>query len=665
MKLSLSWLKDYIEIKESPDKLSEDLQFTGTKVDSIEKKNNDVIFDLEITPNRADCLGVIGIAREISAIYRRKLLLPQVFSQTKQIKKLRNVKITVEKKNLCPFYTIGVIDSIKVEKSPVWIRKRLEDSGIRSLNNVIDITNYAMLETGQPMHAFDADKIVGNMNLRLSKKGESLVTLDGIEREIPEESIIIEDEEKIIDLAGLMGGESSEIDDNTKTVILHVPVYHQTTIRHTSQALGLRTEASGRFEKQLDPAAHRFAFERATELLRILSRGRLVSNIFSAGYPVKNRFIEFEISFIQKILGINIDEVEIKEILENLNFTIQTHSNWANKFIKVGIPTFRTDIKQAIDLVEEVGRIYGYNNFPKTLPSGSPPQKFNSNTRFDNELKKILTSTGLDEVYGNPLTSINALEGLGIRSEKCLKVENRLVADYEYLRPTLLTSLIDAVKQNQEISNKFSFFELGTTFTINKGQNNLPNQPKKLGIVFVGHDFTYVKGVLDFILDGLGISGIKIKEENTTFPFSRPTISILLGNKTAGTLGFIPEEHLSKLGVELPLFAMELDLETLKNNCRQTLFKKIPKYPTVKENISLFIPNEVNYDDIHNTIIKSAEDNLYNLWVLEDVFIKGRRSMLLGIEYFHPKKTLKRQEITKIRNKILGGLGKIGVTVRS
>ena len=271
----ISWLKEYVDFEVSIEKLADDLLCSGTKVEKVLTKEGEKIFDLEITPNRADCLGIIGIAREIAALYNLKLNIPKHFGEARVESRNKSINFQIKNKSLCPYYTIGVIDNLKVGDSPEWLKKRLRQVGIRSLNNIVDITNYVMIETGQPMHAFDYHKIKGGMILRGAKNEEKVKTLDGVERRLNRGAIIIEDSEKLIDLAGLMGGKDSEVDKNTETIFLHVPLYNRTAIRKTSNFVNLRSEASNRFEKELDPNAHRYAFERALHLLKIEASGIL------------------------------------------------------------------------------------------------------------------------------------------------------------------------------------------------------------------------------------------------------------------------------------------------------------------------------------------------------------------------------------------------------
>ena len=369
----ISWLKEYVDFEVSIEKLADDLLFSGTKVEKVLTKEGEKIFELEITPNRADCLGLIGIAREIAVLYNLELNIPKHFGETRVERRNKSINFQIKDKILCPYYTIGVIDNLRVGDSPEWLKKRLSQVGIRSLNNIVDITNYVMIETGQPMHAFDYHKIKGGMILRGAKNEEKVKTRDGVERRLNKGAIIIEDSEKLIDLAGLMGGKDSEVDKNTETIFLHVPLYNRTAIRKTSNFVNLRSEASNRFEKELDPNAHRYAFERALHLLKIEASGIMASEIKSVNYPVKSDTFEIRPSKINAILGIWLKDDEMMNILVRLGFEVYPSPSLDDKKFEIRSPTWRPDVKIEEDIAEEIGRIYGYNNLPKTLPTGVYP----------------------------------------------------------------------------------------------------------------------------------------------------------------------------------------------------------------------------------------------------------------------------------------------------
>lgn len=652
-----------MQIKESPDKLAQDLQFSGTIVDSIEEEENEIIFDFEITPNRPDCLSAIGIAREIAAIYKRKLTIPNPFSRTEFASQLSEIGFEVSDKNLCPNYSLGIIGSVKVGKSPQWLVKRLASSGIRSINNIVDISNFVMVETGQPMHAFDYDKIKGKITLRASNAGETITTLDGVKRDLPQGAIVIEDSEKIIDLAGLMGGQNSEVDENTKTLLLHAPLYNPLAIRKAAQYLSLRSEASNRFEKNLDPNAHRYAFERATLLIHELAEGSLISEIKSIGYPVKPREIVFPLSLVPEVLGIELKNEEIKNILGGLEILVNNANDKSNK-ISLKIPSFRTDLQAPIDITEEIGRMYGYNKFPRKLPTGEIPPKFTNEIDFEIKLKQFLVLLGAKEIYSPSLTSATILEKADIRSENCLRVSNRLVIDYEYLRPTLLLGLIQATSVNAKDFQKFSLFELGRVFEKDVGNDGLPKQPKKIATILYNSNLTDAKGILGQFLERLNVGDPTIEITKSTPPFSEMEANISLDHKIIGKFGRVDKGVLKKFDISSETYAFELGIENLRSFARERQYSKSLKYPAVVENISLFTAVNTKFSDVREAIRKGAGRNFLDLKLVEDKIIEGKRSLLLKVEYFDETKTLQKTQITNIRENVLKALRDSGAKPR-
>ncbi|OGY26378.1 MAG: phenylalanine--tRNA ligase subunit beta [Candidatus Woykebacteria bacterium RBG_16_44_10] len=664
MRVPLSWLKDYVEIHEEPTKLAEQLQYAGTKVESVDKVDSDTVFDLEITPNRPDCLSVIGIAREIAAIHNRRLSLPSGLSNFSVGSPSLPVNFVVSEKSLCPAYSVGVIDSIKVDKSPDWLRNRLEKSGVRSINNIVDVTNYVMLETGQPMHAFDFDKVRGTMRVRAAKKDERLVSLDGVERILPDGAIVIEDEEKLIDLAGLMGGESSEVDKNTIRILLHVPLYDPLAIRCASQYLGLRTQASNIFEKKLNPNANRYAFERAAGLISEVAQGNLVSSIKTVGEPTKERYIDVPISLITDTLGVSLEAGEVEAILGRLEFSTSVQRKDAAIFIKIGIPLFRTDITDPIDITEEVGRIYGYNKLPKKLPIGMPSAESLPVQDFEKKVREVLVSLNLKEIYSSSLTSTSVLEDLDIPSQNILRVANRLVLDYEYLRPTLLTGLVTAAANNIDNFDRFSLFEIGCVFAKDLDKDRLPKQPKKIAAIFVTSNFSFAKGVVEELFRRLNITSLRFEKAPDQPPFVNPLARVLVNNSDIGLVGKIEEESLSKFGVTFPTFAFELDLETMEKGRSSLIYKPTPKYPLVKEDISLFVPKNLSFSEVEKSIKGGAGKNFYSLELVEETTVSGKHSLLLRVKYFDTNKTLNSVEVERIREKVTEGLNNIGAELR-
>ena len=663
MKLSLSWLKDYVRISVPTEKLAEDLLLSGTKVESLEHQNSETILEFEITPNRPDCLAALGIAREISAIYQQSLILPEVFSQTETIAPKDKAVFSVHEKQLCPYYSLAIISNIQIGPSPKWLVSRLASADVRSVNNVVDVTNFVMLETGQPMHAFDFDKVDGKMTLRAAKQGEQMETLDGTSRKLPKGALVIEDESQLIDLAGIMGGASSQIDSKTNKIILLVPVYDSLAIRRTSQALGLRTEASNRFEKQLSPNTHRFALERALELLKVIAQGTLTSKIISTNYPQPERTITVPLTLFKQVLGQEIETDKVKSTLSYLGFSSKQQTAQTGPSLVISIPSHRTDIRLPIDLTEEIGRFYGYNNFRKVLPQGPIPSEIISDQSEIN-LKRTLAIFGAKEAYTSTLLAATEIDDAAFSVEDCLRISNRLVVDFEYLRPSLLIGLLKSASLNTNNFEKFTLFEIGRIFEKSISREGLPNQPKKIAVLLVNSNLSESKGMLEALLARLNIKQFKISTEMGQ-PIFATGGEIFIDKEVVGTIGKVRGHVLDKFGINLPTFAFELDLEGLFKSSGKTVFEPLPKYPVVKEEFSLFVPEKLTYGLILQALQKAAGDNYYSSQLLEDSTIQDKHSVLIGVSYFAKNRTLQSSEIAKIHQSISNGLEKIGCVVRT
>src|SRR3989304_23745 len=366
MLVPLSWLEEFVRISVRPEKLAEKLLFSGTKVEEISKINGETVLNLEITPNRPDTLSIYGVAREVAALLGEDLKEPDADLIAAEPSR-KPLALKISDKKLCPAYSVVALGGVFVKESPDWMKDYLVAAGVRSINNVVDVTNFVMLELGQPMHAFDTGKIGVNLTLRGAKKGEKVTTLDSIQRELPEGAIIIEDSEKLVDLAGLMGGENSEVDENTKEILLLVPLYDPVAIRKASLFTNLRTEASNRFEKKLDPTMHPTAARRAVKLLIENANARLTSQITSFGAIILPKTLEFNLSLVKEVLGITLSTEDLINLLTPLGFRLQA-SPLHEESLSVSVPAHRTDIIIPEDILEEIGRTFGYNNFPKTLP---------------------------------------------------------------------------------------------------------------------------------------------------------------------------------------------------------------------------------------------------------------------------------------------------------
>ena len=669
MIVPLSWLKDYVDVEERPEDLAEDLLLSGTKVDNILEREGEVVFELEITPNRADCLGIIGIAREIATLYNKDLQIPEPFAETMVVSKRKRINLVVSEKNLCPYYTIGVVDATKIQESPSWLKKRLEQVGIRPINNVVDITNYVMLETAQPMHAFDYSKVKDRMVLRAAKKGERVVTLDGIQRTLNEGAIIIEDSEKLIDLAGLMGGENTQIDENTQTIVLHVPIYNSVAIRRASQHLGLRTEASNRFEKMLDPNGHRYAFERALHLLKIEAGATLASEIKNVGYPVRGSSFAVDFEKIKEILGLKISEKEVVNILVSLGFEVLPRVSLDAESFEIRSPSWRPDVKITEDIAEEIGRIWGYNRFPKTLPSGEPPIHEDAfTTPWSRLVRETLKSFGFSETYSHSMTSTDLLAKFGENPKDILRVSNRMTLDYEYLRPSLLIGLLQSAELNLKNFSEISLYEIGRVFSTKiNPKTKLPYQPRKVAAVSTSSGFYEIKGVIEEILKKLNVKNYrveKINEPNNLW--ADESAKLVLKEKELGILGRVSDKILKSFSIEKSLFGFELDLEKLVEAASTGIrYTPLPKYPSIKEDLSIAADPNTSVQDILDAIRSLKEPRIKNVKIAEAIPWRRKKSVLLKLEYYDPKKTLTNSEAEDIRNKIIEILKKkLGAQIR-
>jgi len=610
----LSWLKEYVDIALTPKELGEKLTEVGLGCEKIIKTSDDTIFELEITPNRPDCLSIIGIAREIAAIENKKIKFPKLKDFSKPIKFL---PLTIKTdSSINPRFTGIIIKGVKVGESPKWLKDRLAKMNQRSINNIVDITNYVMLELGNPIHAFDYDKIVGNiMTVSKTKGGEKFESVDDVTYHLPKDAVVISDKEKIIDLCGIKGGKNSGTYEETKTIFIRVPVEISNLTRRTSQALGLRSDASSIFERGVNTGGTIDALKRTVDLVLELAGGEIASDL----YDIKEKDfkpwkLKLRIDRLSKILGIEISIKKVMEILELLNLSPVS----TKEYIETTIPTYRNDLKIEEDLIEEVARIYNYNNFPKTLPIGEIPTNqipYAKDYRLDERVKNILQASGFSEIYTYSLIAEKDLPD-GINSQDILRIDNPVSRDFEYLRPTLKINLLKALSQNKSNFEKINLFELGKVYS---GKNlDEAKEIYFLSGITNSKNFFEVKGILEKILEDLGIN------ENPT-----KYIEIL-------DSGIFFELNYS---------------EILKKINLNKTFKPLPKYPPIVEDLSIIATENVKTADLISEI--KIQDPLIADVSLLDQFENSRT---VHIVYQDRNKNLTGEEVAKIREKILKNL---------
>jgi len=468
MKVPIEWLKDFIEINQSPQELADGISLHSLQVEKI----NDGILEIEITPNRADCLSILGIAREIAAFTNSKLKTQKLKLQLKTQRINKPIEVKIEEPKICPRYSYRIIDGIKIKPSPRWMQERLIAYGFRPINNVVDTTNYIMIEFGQPLHAFDYDKISGaKMTIRRARTNEKLETLDGIIRVLNSQAIIIQDKDKLIDLAGIMGGQNSQVTENTSTIILQAAVFDPILIRKTCKKLSLQTDASYRYERNIDFNGTIDCLNATADLILETSAGQ-TGKIFDLQNikwrPV--RIIWQPENDVKRILGIKISHEKILNFLKKLEIKCISCSV-DKKTCLMEIPSFRHDLKIREDLVEEIARMHSYNNFPISLLSQeTPPINFSwDNLEF---LMDLLVNYGFMQVINYPYLSKNDLLNANINPTKCLEIANPISSETRYLRPNLQVSILKNIAKNP-FSSEINIFESGSIFPAGKEVTSL------------------------------------------------------------------------------------------------------------------------------------------------------------------------------------------------
>lgn len=637
---------------------------------------NKAILDFEITSNRPDCLSIVGMAREAAAALDTKYIMPNMKYEVKSLDNI-NDELKVEiNSNLCNRYMARKIKNVKVAPSPSWMQERLMDSGIRPINNIVDITNFVMLEIGEPMHAFDAREIKSNkIVIGQGIKGEKFTTLDEVEREINENFLCIKDGDKTIALAGIMGGLNSEIKEDTTEVIFECANFDGTNIRVNSKALALRTESSSRFEKDIDPNLALEALNRACALVCEINAGEIIEGTID-NYPNKKEVKTLEVSslWINKFLGTEISKTDMKKALDSLDMNTEIKDD----NLIITIPTFRVDINIKEDIAEEVARIYGYDKIPTTVFSETPIRE---NKHKDYLLREVLIdaliASGLNQSISYSFTSPKVFDKIKIPMDSelrnVIRIKNPLGEDYSVMRTTTLPSMMECLGRNYSRSNQYArLFEIGKVYIKNQEGEKLPIERNILTIGLYGKcDFLDLKGIIENILNRLGINKVKyLREQNNNTFHPGKTAKLQLRGKDAGVFGEIHPEVQEEYGLSMACFVAELDLDLLFEAANTTKkYTPIAKFPAATRDISILVNDDILAGDLEETI-KKVGGNLVEMVSLFDIYKgaqieEGKKSMAYAIVYRDPKKSLRDEEVNKIHDKILKQLEvKFGAELR-
>ncbi len=655
-----SWLKEYLKTDLGPKEFASVVSLYGPSIERWhETADNDVVFDVEITTNRVDAYSVFGMAREAHAILQYNNIPSSLIEpETPELINRSGVNYELYAEvdpGLCPRFTAMIIDGVTVGQSPDFIKDRLEKVGERSLNNLVDITNYCMYELGQPMHVFDYDKIVGHkMVLRKSRAGETLTTLDNVKRTLPDGAIVIEDAEKLIDLAGIMGGKNSAIDEETKRVLLFVQTYDPHTIRKTAMHLAHRTEAAARFEKDLDEESVLPALKRAATMITEYAAGTIASELIDIyPRPQESKTVSVRLEQVQATIGIAIEPNRIETILSLLGFDVLENGDT----ITVSVPSFRSkDISIPQDLIEEIARMYGYHNIPATLPGGQIPNRpENTAAKRITQIKMALKYLGFTEVYTNSATGKENIESIGIDANQCVTIKNPLTQDFVYMRPHLLATMLPVVAENLPRFPKLNIFELSRIYYPKK--DDLPFEKTLLQILSTDLSVLVMKGIGEALLGQVGISAIETRPYTDTAKLDPASAGKMFNGKSElATVGLIAPHILQSFNISQSLTSLNIDIDRLiEFSSDATAFHPIAKYPALVEDISFVVDQDEPVGPIVNAV--SRADKLIVQVDVLDMFASGRvgegnKSITLRISYQSPTKLLSEKNTAKARQKV-------------
>jgi len=635
-----SWLKKFLKTDASPKKIADCLSLCGPSVEKIERIGHDHVYDIEVTTNRVDMMSVIGIAREAAAIlpqFNIKAKLTDNLHQptkTIPINEAFPLKVAINQQ-LCPRFTAVIIKNIQVKPSPKNVQVFLENAGIRPLNNVIDISNYLMRAYGQPVHTFDLDKIKEKMNLRLSKKGEKITTLDNKTFTLPGNDIVIEDaSNRLIDLCGIMGGLNTAVDQSTKNVLLFVQTYNPKNIRQTSMTLGQRSEAAQLFEKNIDPELVMPVLLQGIKLFKKLTNGQQGSQIIDLyPNPPKEKTIKIPIQLIKNRLGINISEKEVSTILKSLSFKTKFSKN----IFTITIPSFRNeDINIPEDIVEEVARIYGYHKLPSILMSTPIPTNYpDENFQLEYKIKTWLADMGLNEIYTNSMVSKKLAQASSFPLTSHLKIKNALSIDWLYMRRSLIPSHLNSLKENPNIKN-VSFFEIANTY--HKKSNSLPEEKLEL-IISTKKSHNFLKGIIELLFT-------KMHLDPQFKPLKNSNAAIIINNKQIGTIG--PSKKNSENQITLLSLKPILKLAKAYPN-----YQPISPHSPIIEDITLTLPKKTYLGPIIKAIKKSHK-------LIQSVKLTKtyHQNYTFNITYQSQIQALNDKMVAPIRKKIVANLSK-------
>ncbi|UCD54895.1 MAG: phenylalanine--tRNA ligase subunit beta [Candidatus Omnitrophota bacterium] len=697
MKISYNWLKEYVDVKIDPKKLAYLLTMAGINVTSCRNAGGDYIFEFEITSNRPDCLGIIGIAREVACLLGKKLELPKELQRSPQPSppsklppspRLRGTsrragaahsQLDIELKDpeLCPRYTARIIRNVEVRPSPDWLKEKIISIGLRPVNNIVDITNFVLFETGQPMHAFDLDRIKGSISVRRGIKGEKIITIDNVSRACNPDMLVIADANGPIAIGGIMGGLKTEVNKMTKNILLESAFFNPISIRRTSRALGLSSESSYRFERRITNDMVAKASNRGACLIEAIADGKTGPFIDIGKKTGYSKTINFDLGKTNKILGISIAKGKAVKILKTLGFSVKAQKT----SMKVTVPSFRGDVKNDVDLTEELARIYGYEKIPLTIPHiiGNVRTK-SLISLLQEKISQALARLGLNEIITYGLISKNSIKGLGIREDETVVIKNPLSIDQEIMRPTLLPGCLNVISYNfNRKARHVSLFEMGKIYREKK--NSYIEEPvASIGLAGIRQgnwknqvrEFTFfdIKGMFEKLLEELGITHVVFKKGEIE-GFNRDIASTVENHgKVIACFGEVDKNICERFNIEKKVFYGELYIGNLLERVKlDRRYAPISRYPSIMRDISVILDKNIASSEVTN-IIKEIGKTLVKEVSLVDCYKgkqipEGKRGLLYRIEFQSRERTLKDAEVNHLHSEIKKALSeKLDISFR-
>jgi phenylalanyl-tRNA synthetase beta chain len=661
MKISLNWLRDYIDIGHSAEEIAEMLSDLGLPCEGIEQLDDDVVIDAEVTSNRGDCLGYIGIARELAAVTGKELQLPAVelAESDRDVSDFAGVEIA--EPGLCCRYTARVIEGVTAGPSPEWMVKRLEAVGLRSVNNIVDATNYAMMETGQPPHAFDYDKIAeGRIIVRRAAAGERIVSIDGTQCDLAEEMLIIADAKGPVAIAGVMGGLETEVSDTTRTILLEDAYFDPVSVRTTSRKLSLPSEASFRFERTVDIEAIDWASKRTAQLIIQVAGGKAAKGVVDA-YPKRKeqKQVTLRPSKLNKLLGIEVSPERVVQILSALKFEPQRR----NESIVCKVPPWRSDVYREVDLIEEVARVYNYNKIPTEEKIEIRAVPVDHRQKLTQSVGTYLNGCGFFETITVGFVDADVAElfseggrqsHLGVR-DVSRKAEN-------ILRPNLIGSLLAVLKTNINAKNlPCRIFEIADTFAADgRGPGELPTEKTKLAMV-CDSDIRDLRGAIEGLIKNIN-KDAEIALRPAELIWARTGAEILVNGKVIGSAGVVSQKVRERFGFkEVSPAAAELEFDQLMGLQKGPVkVKPIARFPAIERDLSLIVDEQVRWADIIEAVGKKAPEMLEEIQ-FADIYrgkgiASGKKSITLSLRFRDEDGTLTHETVDNFQNVIVDSL---------